>query len=85
MTKGFWIWYVTGSVYNYAEYAEYAKYAKYAKYAEKAEYENYAEFAEHANRLKQLTPGSVVPMAMFVNSLWIEDHVESSSLRINQI
>ena len=38
MTKGFWIWYVTGSVYNYAEYAEYVEYAEYAKYAKYAEY-----------------------------------------------
>jgi len=46
MTKGFWIWYATGRVYNYAKYAEYAEYAEYAKYAEYANYAEYAEYAE---------------------------------------
>ena len=48
---------------NSAKYAEDADYGEYAKYAE---YVEYAEYAKYADWLKQSTPGSVVPLAMFL-------------------
>ena len=50
---------------KYAKYAKEAKYAKYAKYTNYVKYTKYAKYAEYADWLKQLTPGSVVPLAMF--------------------
>ena len=47
---------------NSAKYAEDADYGEYAKYAE---YVEYAEYAKYADWLKQSTPGSLVPSAMF--------------------
>ena len=45
--------------------AKYADYADYREYAECAKYAEYAEYAKYADWLKQSTPGSVVPLAMF--------------------
>ena len=42
-----------------------AKYADYADYREYAECAKYAEYAKFADWLKQSTPGSEVPLAMF--------------------
>ena len=79
---------------TYAEYAEFSEYAKYVEYVEIGKYEKYTEYAEcaqygkiyanyakyavYADLIKQPTPGSVMPMAMFFPSFGQYLHLNRS-------
>ena len=61
---------------------EIGKYEKYTEYAECAQYgkiyANYAKYAVYADLIKQPTPGSVMPMAMFFPSFGQYLHLNRS-------